>query len=287
MSTTTPTLPASVLGATLRQARITLLRKYTSGSGIGTLVMSLAFVVLLWFLRDTDFRDGAVMAGGFVLVGFISFGVIAAAVLAVSAELQTEREDGTLLRAKAVPHGMTGHLVAKLFVTPLDALLPLLPALVGAAIVLPGQLPTDVGSWLLFALVFVVSVAAMIPWGAVLGSIFRTMMGLAWAMMGMYAVAAVAGIFYPLSALPGWLQWLGQATPLYWIGHAFRAALLPADAAAAEIGGEFRLGLALVVLVGWAVVGLVVAPVVLRRMARRQSGSVVAAARDRVLSKGY
>lgn len=280
-------IPSSVLRASLKQARTTLVRKYTAAGGVGTIVTSLIFIGVLWFVRDLDFVDGAVMAGGFLFAGFLAFSVIAAAVIGISAELQTEREDGTLLRAKAVPHGMTGHLVAKLFITPFDALIPVLPMVVGGVLLLPDQMPSNVGDWALFVVIFLLSVAAMIPWGAVLGSIFKTMMGLAWSMMATYAVAAVSGIFYPLSALPGWLQWLGQATPIYWIGHAFRAVLLPEDAAAAELGGEFRLGLALLVLAGWALVGLVVAPILLRRMARRQSGSTVAAARERVLSKGY
>lgn len=280
-------IPTTVLRASLWQARTTLLRKYTAAGGIGTIITSVIFIAVLWFVRDLDFIDGAVMAGGFLFAGFLAFSVIAAAVIGISAELQTEREDGTLLRAKAVPHGMTGHLVAKLFITPFDALIPVLPMVVAGVLMLPGQMPSSVADWALFVVLFLLSVAAMMPWGAVLGSVFKTMMGLAWSMMAIYALAALSGLFFPLSAMPGWLQWLGQATPLYWIGHAFRAVLLPQEAAAAELGGEFRLGLALLILLAWAVVGLIVAPVLLRRMARRQSGSTVAAARDRVLSKGY
>ena len=37
----------------------------------------------------------------------------------------------------------------------------------------------------------------------------------------------------------------------------------------------------------WAVIGMALAPLVLRRMARRQSGAAVAAARERIMSKGY
>jgi hypothetical protein len=37
----------------------------------------------------------------------------------------------------------------------------------------------------------------------------------------------------------------------------------------------------------WAVIGMMLAPVVLRRMARRQSGSAVAAARQRIMAKDY
>ena len=43
----------------------------------------------------------------------------------------------------------------------------------------------------------------------------------------------------------------------------------------------------MVVLVGWAILGLILAMVFLRRMARRQSGSAVAAARERVMARGY
>lgn len=280
-------VPSAVLSAALHQARTTLVRKYTSTAGLGTLFFSGVFLVVLWFLRDVEFADGLVAAGGWLFAGFLAFGVIAAAVMGVAGELQTEREDGTLLRAKAVPHGMTGHLVAKLIVTPVDAVIPIIPVVVGAALLLPGTMPTDPLRWALFLLVFLLTVVVMLPWGAVLGAVFRSMITFAWIMMGIYVLAAVSGLFFPATVMPTWLQWVSQATPLYWIGRAFRAVLLPESAAVAEIGGEWRMGLTLAVLLAWAVVGLLVAPVLLRRMARRQSGSAVAAARERVLNRGY
>jgi ABC-2 type transport system permease protein len=59
-----------------------------------------------------------------------------------------------------------------------------------------------------------------------------------------------------------------------------RSAFLPDAAAAAELTDSWRTGQVALVLTAWAVVGLLATPVVLRRMARRQSGSQVAAARD-------
>jgi ABC-2 type transport system permease protein len=280
-------VPGAVLSAALSQARTTLVRKYTSASGLGALVISAVFLAVLWFLRDVEFADGAVAAGGWLFAGFLAFGVVAAAIMGVGGELQTEREDGTLLRAKAVPHGMTGHLLAKLVVTPVDALVPIVPVVVGAALLLPGTMPTDPLRWVLLLVAFLLTVAAMLPWGAVLGAVFRSMITFAWVIMGIYVLAAVSGLFFPATVMPTWLQWVSQATPLYWIGRAFRGVLLPESAAVAEIGGEWRMGLTLAVLLAWAVVGLLVAPVLLRRMARRQSGSAVAAARERVLNRGY
>lgn len=284
---TNPTIPQAVLAGAARQAATTLRRKYTSPAGLGTVFMVVVILGVIWFVRDLDLAGGAVLAGGYVFAGFLAYGVVAAAMLGVAGELQTEREDGTLLRAKAVPHGMTGHLLAKLMVTPLDALVVMVPVVVGAAVLMPGTMPTGVGRWLLLLLVFLLTVAAMLPWGAILGTVFKSMMGFAWAMMGIYGVAAISGLFFPVTVLPTWLAWLVHATPMYWIGHAFRWVLLPEAAAAAEMGGEWRIGLTFVVLLAWALVGLVLAPILLRRMARRQSGSLVAAARDRVLNRGY
>lgn len=298
MSTTTtpgtvPNVTSGVLRAAVRQAGTTLKRKYTSMAGLSNVFVAVVILAVIFWVRDMDMpgaldmATAGVGAGGYIFAGFLAFGVIAAAIIGIAGELQTEREDGTLLRAKAVPHGMTGHLLAKLFITPLDALIPLVPVVVGASLMLPGTMPTEVSRWLLLVVAFLLAVTAMMPWGAVLGSVFRSMMAFAWAMIGLYAVAIVSGLFFPVSIMPTWLQWIAQATPMYWIGKLFRWVMLPESAGAVELGGEWQVGLTLVVLVAWSVLGFVIAPMLLRRMARRQSGSLVAAARDRVLNRGY
>jgi ABC-2 type transport system permease protein len=70
---------------------------------------------------------------------------------------------------------------------------------------------------------------------------------------------------------------------MYWMGLGMRSAFLPDAAAALEIGGSWRTLETVAVLGGWAVLGLLVTPAVLRRMARRQSGSQVEAARQAAL----
>jgi ABC-2 type transport system permease protein len=70
---------------------------------------------------------------------------------------------------------------------------------------------------------------------------------------------------------------------VYWLGLGMRSAFLPDTAAALEIGGSWRTGWTVVVLGLWAIVGAIVAPAVLRRMTRRESGSAVEAAREQAL----
>ncbi len=283
----TPTVTSTVLRAATRQAAVTMRRKYTSVAGIvSSLSVPVIFSAILWFNRDGQLQDQVQMTA-FLLCGFLAFGAIAGAVLGVASETQTEREDGTLLRAKSVPHGMLGHLIAKLMIAPVDALIPVLPMLLFAAVAIPSALPTGIGGWLALILVYLLAVAAMLPWGAVLGSVFRSMLGFGFAMMAIYALAVVSGLFFPITILPAWLQTIVQISPVYWIGRGLRAVFLPPEASALEVGGEWGLGLTVLILAVWTVAGLILAPVVLRRMARKQSGSIVTAARDRALARGY
>jgi ABC-2 type transport system permease protein len=97
------------------------------------------------------------------------------------------------------------------------------------------------------------------------------------------AIVAVSGIFYPITHLAGWLQAVGQLFPVYWLGLGMRAALLPPGLASVEIDGLWRLPYVFLALALWSVLGLVAAPTVLRRMARRESGSRVAARRERAM----
>ena len=64
-----------------------------------------------------------------------------------------------------------------------------------------------------------------------------------------------------------------------------RSALLPGDMVSVELGHSWRHLETFGVLGAWAVLGVIVAPIVLRRMARRESGARVAEYRERALQR--
>jgi ABC-2 type transport system permease protein len=82
-----------------------------------------------------------------------------------------------------------------------------------------------------------------------------------------------------------WVQDIAQVFPMYWLGLGMRSALLPDSAIVAEIGRSWRPVPTLAVLVAWAVIGLALAPVLLRRMAQRESGSSVAERREKAMQR--
>ena len=48
----TTAIPTAVVRSAARQARITLVRKYTSPAGLSVVAVSLVVLVVLWFLKD-------------------------------------------------------------------------------------------------------------------------------------------------------------------------------------------------------------------------------------------
>jgi ABC-2 type transport system permease protein len=159
-----------------------------------------------------------------------------------------------------------------------------------AVILIPGMflfpdlMANGAEGWFTFLWVTVLGVLATLPIGLVIGSLVPGVQKVGtWGMLPFAILTGISGIFFPIQTLWGWVQVVAQMFPLYWLGLGMRSAFLPDAAAALEIGGSWRTGWTVAVLSLWAVAGLLIAPSVLRRMARNQSGSQVEAAREQAL----
>ncbi len=239
-------------------------------------------IVVLFLMRGHRVPGTAFSLGSLTLPSVIGMGFALSGMIGVTALLMTDREDGTLLRAKATPGGMTAYVIGKITLTSASALTGLVITLVLGLIAFPGVRLTLPGAATL-VWVAVLGLLATIPIGVTVGSLIPNPRFFPLVMLPFGAIVAVSGIFYPITHLAGWLQAVGQLFPVYWLGLGMRAALLPPGLAAVELDGSWRLPYVLLVLVVWSVIGLVAAPAVLRRMARRESGSRVAARRERAM----
>ena len=251
---------------------------------IGQLFWPLVTLAAIYFFRDRSIDGSGVPLGTSMFPGvlgmFVAFGM-----MLVIQSLTADREDGTLLRAKATPGGVPSYLVSKLVTTSLTVGVYLLLVAVPGSFLVDGL---DVGrpaAWLTILWVVGLGMIAVQVLGAVLGSLVASPRAASYIALAVMALVAVSGIFYPLAALPGWVQWVGQATPIYWLGLGMRSALLPDAAAVVEITGSWRPWETAGVLAGWAILGLLVAPILLRRMARRESGSRVTDRREQALQR--
>jgi ABC-2 type transport system permease protein len=244
------------------------------------LVVGLGSLGYLWGSRATPVEGTGLLVPAVALPSMLAALVVFGAIVGPAFALAIEREDGTLLRAKAVPHGMTGYVAGQVLFQSVGVVPMLAVLLVPSALLFDGLMHQGTEGWLAVAGYLVLGMVTCLPIGLIIGSLATSPNKVStWGMLPVLGLSAISGIFSPITALPTWLQGVGQVFPMYWLGLGMRSAFLPDPAAAIEIGGTWRTPETLAMLVAWAVVSLLVLPALLRRMARRESGSTVEARR--------
>jgi ABC-2 type transport system permease protein len=270
--------------AGVRRGWIELKHTFTTPNDLVTQLVFTAILltVMLW-TRTTTVPGTRFSLGTAMLASMIGMNVGFNGMATLGGILTIEREDGTLLRAKATPNGMTGYLIGKVVTVSGTILISVVITLITGAFLFSGLALGSASTWLTLIPVLLLGLLATLPIGAVLGSLFPSARSAGLLTLASSGLVAISGIFYPITHLPHWLQWVGQVFPLYWLGLGTRSALLPAGLASVEIGHSWRHLATFCVLGAWVVAGLLVAPILLRRVARREAGSSVAARREKAL----
>jgi len=267
------------------RGRIELRHTFTNAQDLWTYFFPVVILLtVMFFMRGATVPGTGFSLGARTLPSALGMLIAFGGMASVAGILTIEREDGTLLRAKAIPHGMLGYLIGKIVLVSSMTLISLVLQLVPGLLTLDGLRVTLPGI-LTLAWVVVLGLIATMPLGAIFGSLFNNPQNMGLIMLPIMALIATSGIFYPITNFPVWLQWIAQVFPIYWLGLGMRSALLPGDLATVEIGHSWRHLETIGVLGAWAVLGLVLAPIVLRRMARRESGSAVDSRRQKAMQR--
>ena len=188
---------------------------------------------------------------------------------------------------KAVPRGITGYVVGKAFYQCVANMLCFLVSLAVGALALGGLVPSEPLRWLAAFVWCALGLVCSISIGAVIGCLISSSVALVIPFVVLYGLMIISGIFSPVVGMAGWVQAIAKAFPVYWLGLGMRSAFLPGQAVALEAGESWHTLESLAVLGAWAAAGLVLAPILMRKMIRGVSGSSVAAARERFLARGY
>ncbi|QKW35632.1 ABC transporter permease [Actinomadura sp. NAK00032] len=263
---------------------IELRQAFQGAELINQLLWPVLTLVAIFFYRHREFRDTGVELGSLVLPSVLGM-FVALGLIVVMQYLTVEREDGTLLRARATPHGIRAYFIGKLFMTSGCVVAYLLILLVPGAFMVSGLRLGSAGAWLTLLWVLLLGLVATQSIGAALGALVPSPRAAGAVTLPVLAVVSISGVFYPITALPGWLQGIAQVFPVYWLGLGMRSALLPDAMARVELDQSWRHLETAGVLGAWAVAGLLVAPLVLSRMARRESGARVAEYREKALQR--
>ncbi|MFI9050081.1 ABC transporter permease [Streptomyces sp. NPDC053427] len=211
------------------------------------------------------------------LSGFAAYLLFQIGLVNLPQILVTEREEGALLRLRATPGGIPAYLVAKSLLVVAMALGTLVVLLGAGALLVDGPLPRDPGGWLTLLWVAGLGLLAVVPLGAAIGAVLpNPREALALLMLPVMGLLFTSGAMFPLTAMPVPVQNIASVFPLKWMAQGVRSALLPDAARVAEPAGSWELPTVALVLSAWAVLGFLLAVPLLRRAARRESGSRLA-----------
>ncbi|MFI8947141.1 ABC transporter permease [Streptomyces sp. NPDC053750] len=209
-----------------------------------------------------------------VLAGFAAYLLFQVGLVNLPQMLVTEREEGALLRLRATPGGIPAYLVAKCLLVVVTAVGTLALLLLTAAALVDGPLPQGPADWLTLLWVTTLGLLAVVPLGAAIGAVLpNPREALALIMLPVMGLLATSGTVFPITSLPVPVQQVASVFPLKWMAQGLRSALLPDSARAAEAAGSWELPMVALVLTAWTVLGFLLAVPLLRRAARRESGS--------------
>lgn len=245
-----------------------------------------SFAVALWFFRDEPVPELGVSVAAIIFPGALALMTLFVATYGLATLVSTEREDGTLLRLSILPAGTFTYAWGQTVRTLLELAFTFGMFTILASVLVP-DLWIRGGLGALMALGFLIlGILACLPLGFVVGSIFsnpRSVGG--WGFLVIGAIVWVSGIIAPLVDMPQWAQIIAQILPLYWLGLGLRSALLPDAFTAVEVGDSWRTLEAVGMLGLWAVIGAVLAPLLLQRVARRESFAQLASRREKALQR--
>ena len=196
-------------------------------------------------------------AGRFFLPGMVSAGVMLTSFQTMAISVASERDDGTLKRLRSTPMPPVAYFLGKVGLVALTSAAQMVLMLAVARWAFDVTLPTTVAAWSTFSWVFV------------LGVIGGTTLGIAYSSLGtarsvgavvigpMLVLQFISGVYFAFSDIPSWMQQIASAFPLKWIAQGMRSVFLPDVMVSSEMAGSWEHGRTAVVLVLWAVGGLV------------------------------
>lgn len=249
-------------------------------------VVSLGALVLLIANRNTPVEGTSVMVPTVLLPSILAALVIFGNIIGPAYAIAAEREDGTLLRSKAMPYGVVGYVTGQVVLNAMAAVPPLAVIIVPSLFLFDGLMNGGATGWLQVIAFLILGTFAAMPIGIIAGSLTKSarQVGM-WVAAPIVLLMMISGIFGPMDELWGWVQRIAEIFPMYWLGLAMRSAFLPESAVTYELGDSWRTWEAAGMLGAWAVAGLLIAPIVLRRMAQRQSGSLLEARKQEQLKR--
>jgi ABC-2 type transport system permease protein len=189
--------------------------------------------------------------------GMIASGLLNSGFQALAIGICIERDNGGLKRLAGSPMPRASYFVGKfLLVATISALQ--IALLIGVGVAFFGlDWPTPYG-WFTFAWLWLLGGATCALLGIAFSSVPRDGESAPALLAPIVLVLQfISGVFFLYSQLPTWMQKIAAIFPLKWLTQGMRSVFLPESFQTQEVSGSWQLPLVFLVLVIWAVIGVV------------------------------
>jgi ABC-2 type transport system permease protein len=156
--------------------------------------------------------------------GILAMSLMNSGIIGISTAFVSFREKGILRRIKVTPFALWKFLLARIIAALVMSIVTS-GILIGIGYLLWGL--TVRGNWLLILGALVLSAVAMLAIGYAIAAIARnTEAAASYANMVTFPMMFLSGVFFPLGAMPGWLQPIINLMPLKYAVEALRQPML-------------------------------------------------------------
>lgn len=201
---------------------------------------------------------GGITMAAYYLPGMVAAGLLLGGVQNLAVDIARERSEGWLRRLGGTPMSPVSYFLGKAGMILMTSLAQTALLLAFAALALGVELPSDPALWLRFAWLFVLGIATMTLLGVALAAVPRSSRSATAVVLPIVLLLQfISGVYLQFTMLPEWLQNVASAFPLKWLAQGMRSVFLPEHFAAQEQSGAWDLGLVVLNLAIWLLVGLV------------------------------
>ena len=235
-----------------------------------TIVFTFLFPILMLGIFGVAFESmgevgarpdgtGGITMAEYYLPGMVSAGIFLSGVQNLAVDIAREKSDGWLRRLGATPVSPVSYFIGKAGMILITSIVQVGLLFAFATIALGVRLPDDPALWLRFAWLFGLGIVSMTLLGIALSAVPRSSRSATAVVLPIVLLLQfISGVYLQFTMLPEWLQNTASLFPLKWLAQGMRSVFLPEHFAAQELSGSWDLGLVVLNLVGWLVVGLVI-----------------------------
>jgi ABC-2 type transport system permease protein len=222
-----------------------------------TFALPLLLMLIFGSVFDEDIAPGVTFSQYFV-AGMIASGLVYSGFQNLAIVIPMERDDGTLKRLRGTPMPAASYFIGKVMLILLSMVVQVALLLLMGVLLFDVSLPATPAHWLTFGWLCLLGIVTCTLLGIAFSSLVRTGRGAPAVVSPVVLVLQfTSGVFFVYSELPTWMQQMSALFPLKWLCQGMRYVFLPDSFAAEEPAGAWELPKVALVLVIWAVIGLV------------------------------